>query len=539
MAQIKYNGQTIPSPTPFIRKTVENVFYGGRWASRDNIIIEGQITGCNSGALFDGQDDLLEIFSTGFRPLVVSDTGSTVVYEALHTEILSVNFQQSNYVGILPYTIQLACYPEATFSGFFGVLEPEDVWTFKESENQIIEVEHRVSAEGFNTGIVSNALANAIAFVATKTGYANAPTGHCQFITGLSDEIIVSVREEVDRLNGKYAIVETYNVDAAMDGSGIVRYTVDISSGLEGFINVGVQGDVRGGIASDITGVRNRYNEFDFHNIASTYYTGATEHVNNPLNETPLSSGVTESPFQNRLSFNLKFDNNPSGMINLDYTAQISSEEDVATIAINGNLHGRGDLGTRWIKVQEEFDSLNVYDLAVQDYNIYKDGEDVYEVNPIYISSGSSFNKFNGTINFNVSFNDVDQPPEGLDAFDYTIAVTPPVRKIQATPTLASFNYPNNYSVLDMGTYNRARMTINGSATISDVTTIAEGKQIVINEVNKLFLKHGKKKSVIELQNVSYSPEFGRKLGFNFEWSFDGDVVNTENAYDRVLNLKV
>ncbi len=51
--------------------------------------------------------------------------------------IRNIEFVQSNYFGLLPYSINIEAYPRDLTSGAYGVLEPENYCEFNETEKKL------------------------------------------------------------------------------------------------------------------------------------------------------------------------------------------------------------------------------------------------------------------------------------------------------------------------------------------------------------------------------------------------------------------
>jgi hypothetical protein len=72
---ITYNNQVIPSPTPLVTLSTDNIYYNQYWGKTDQIILEGQISGSNGcspfSGIISGQNNLLNIFNKNFGNLEI------------------------------------------------------------------------------------------------------------------------------------------------------------------------------------------------------------------------------------------------------------------------------------------------------------------------------------------------------------------------------------------------------------------------------------------------------------------------------------
>jgi len=531
---ITYNGKSLPNPLPLVSRDETAINYGAKWGTQYKYTLDGSLINCTGyDALVNQQAQILNIFNVDFKPLLISDDG--VSENAPICFVNTIDFGTSDYLYNVPYTITLSTYP----SDFFevnGVLDPQDEWEFQESEDQKTNLTHTVSARGFNTSVnETNALKNAIGFVQQKTGLSSQPS--TQFITGAGDFLLEFQSENIDRLNGVYSISERYSQDQTTAGMS-KRYAVDIASGLQGFITVGINGSIDGGIDADLNDLRNEYHGFDIFSVASGIYTGAT--TNNDLNINPLSSGVSEDPYNKIVTFDIKYDNNPDPIVNVRYNVGVEEGETSTIVNVDGEVVGRGDLTNRWQEVQSYYyTGLDVFNLAKEGY--YWHGG-TYGVNPHPLSSGVTFDEYKGAASFRVSFDDRLQPPAYFSKFDYTVSYLPAFRQVRTfglyakTASWAAHGSSEHYFT-DLGYYNKVEMSINGTATLENILPVESGVLLINNEIEKTFLFFGNRGSTQTKRDISFKPPFGQQFTFNYGWVFDGAPVNGTDDYGLILNL--
>lgn len=525
MTIIKYNGQNLPHPLPVVSREEGIAFVGERWAIRETYRLNGQIIGCDGfQALLNSGLSIVNLFNKDFQDFVVEENSIEIVRKS-GVIVESISFENSNYAGAVPYTVVLSCYP-SLLQNVFGVLEPVDEWTFDEQQNGIVRINHNVGATAYGN------FQNAINFVQARTGYQQRPAP--QFLNLTGNFVLEAQEETIDRFNGSYNIAETYLVDSRSSGL-ISRYTFSLESGLEGFISVAAQGNVDGGLNTSIVDLRNTYNNLGIVSKIQNYYNLATDL--NDLNTTPLNSGIVEDTFNKKLSFNLNFDNNPDPIVSLDRTVSISSGDETTRVSVNGRIFGRGEQASRWSKVQAYFNTVNIYGMAQSGYNYYGGS---YTVNPRPLSSGTVINQFSSDISFNVEFDDRDAPPFGFLQFNPEVSFTPAVRKIVARQLAAHENPDESFYVVDLGFYPKVRMTIRGGAILNENIPISVGKNLLIDEITRLFYLYAGENSVLEAKEISSNPDFGREFSFNFSWIMDNEKkVNYEPRFDIVADLNI
>jgi hypothetical protein len=532
MTLLYYNNAPILSgqPTPLVRKESSFIRYGERWAAKSNITLKGQITGCTFADLISNQTRLVQNLSKDFQSFEIIENGE-VVYTKPYSIIRDIRFSDSSYSYILDYQVNLDCYEENLFSGVFGVLDPNDEWSFEETNDGLVNVTHSISARGFNTSSgISNALNNAKDFVLNRTGLSNIVTPYFTY-TGVSfNPCLKSLSEKIDRFNGNYSVTETYVADKYFGLDGVLRYTVNFECNQEGLTRVSVQGNVDGcGMYSDISGIRTRYSLFDKYEAANEVYENTTN--SGTLNPLYITSGITEDIYLKRLTFNISFDNSTGDSTYLDYGVNIQSGENgIITVGFDGQIKGRGNAKERWQNVQGFYSGLNPYEYAVQAYN---DFSGAYELNLEPISSGVTYNKFNSQIDVSATWNDSDTP-DGFTDFNYTLNYTPSLQKVSSTPLIDACN--KEYYVVDLGFASRASFSIDGNGNIDcsnkPSLAVASVKQLA----NQYFGSECPKiRAVLEENNISTGIN---SISFRFGWSAESPN-KLSNNYSSVENLKL
>lgn len=525
MTNITYNNQNLPSPLPLVGKQDSVVFVGERWAIKEVFTLQGKLVSCDGyQALLNSGKALLNIFNKSFQDFVIQENAAEIIRRS-GVFIENVSFDNSNYVGALPYTVTLSCYPHS-IQQVFGILDPVDSWNYTENKDGSIQINHNVGARSYRD------LNTAIDFVRNRTGSLNyaAP----QFINLTGSFVLNSQEETLNRLQGIYNVQETYVMDNKSSGL-LSRYTFNLSSGLEGFIQASLEGTVNGGLNSTLNDLRNRYNTLNINQKISGLYSQATDL--NDLNLTPLTSGITEDRLNKKLTFNLTYDNNPNSITTVDWNTNISSGDDTLQVSVNGRVYGRGEQINRWNRIRTHFAATDIYALAQSGYN-YFGGNRV--LNPKPLTSGTSLNQFASEISFNVSFNDRDQPPFGFSKFNYAVNITPSLRKI-IPKQIAAYDNPNeSFYIVDLNFYSRPRVQIQGTAILEENVSITYGKDLLLAEINRLFYEYVGPNATLENKQITFNPNFGRELSFDFAWICDSvKKVNYEPRFDVVGDLEL
>ena len=118
-------------PTPFV--TMEQQMlneHSGRWGRIDNITINGVISGDAFSELSGAQTGVINAFSSDFKSLSIEQDGVYIVTKEF-VKVNSISFEDSNYKGVLDFSIELECYNELMHNEFFGITDPENKTSIK------------------------------------------------------------------------------------------------------------------------------------------------------------------------------------------------------------------------------------------------------------------------------------------------------------------------------------------------------------------------------------------------------------------------
>lgn len=533
-----YNNQDAfyPFPAPFVGLEQNNIKYGELWGAEDSFTLEGVITGCHFEDIYSGQKKLLNNWNKSYQNLEIwqyQDAGSGLVYKSSFVEIDSIVFQSEKYVGILPYTINLRCYPSGYFSGEYGVLEPTDEWNFGEQDNASARITHSVGCRAFNTSNGdNNSLERAKNWVLNKRGInsISIPLFIENFSTG--NLCLISTSENIDRFNGTYSIIDTYSSDLARTGYGVLRYTTDFQSG-DNFIRVNLNGNIQG-CGQSITGVRQVFAQLDKYQTAAISYEKIF--AKNDLNPIPLNFGVSEDPLNSNLNFNYSFNNDNSPESLFDYDITLNSGNFI-TASIGGIITSRGgDVKSKLEKSKAYASGVALFELTASVYNDFFSNHTSIPLNARARTSGISINEFNGTVSLNATFNN-KPTPDCLDSFEYTLNFLPSLRKFDSKGTV---NGGGIYSVVDLGYSNRATLSVNGNAVVSETCTAASGLEIVRNEINSLLSQYTSNNNVtLDSSQISFAKTNNKVIGIDCSWSFDtANQVISGELYNKIHTLR-
>jgi hypothetical protein len=512
-------------PTPLVSRKDDFVRYGKRWATVEGLSLEGMLTGCFSFAeMLQRQSQLLSGFSKNFQELRVEEAGQ-VVYSQDVVFVKGISFPESNYSYMLPFSIELQGYPSGFFSGFYGVLDPQNVFSFSQQGDDIVSISHTVSAKGFNTSSSqTDALQNAINFCESYSGLNGLVAPNFISSGNISNSVLKTISQNVDRLNATCSISETWDYDPILGGEGLLRYVSSFNSGAEeGVVKTDLAGSLVGGHNVDLGTLRTRMAALNFYEMASGHY---SQLFNGTLNSKELSVNIEENPLSNAIDFTYSFDDDPRPNPYFDDSFSMNlneiNAEKTASIEVafkwRGNCRCNNEAG--WNELKSYADSFNYFQLASERNEYYNSGT-FLKVNPI--SSGVSQDKNQCQLTVSVEFENLDLaliPPHPLHSFDYSIQVKPALPQYSAKPTICK----GHYSIFNLNYNNRATYTINGNSLVQKCESLASGEVVTKCMIEQIASRFVSGQDIV-LTSQSFDKNVGEdNRGFSFSYSWTAKV---------------
>jgi len=490
--EVKYNNESPwGSETPFVIKTTEPIYYGGKWGQVSNFTLNGTITsGLASGQSQFVEDHIIDTFSKNLKEFSYSDTSGPLFNGIAIVE--SVDFDRQRWGGLATYAVRLKVFESDYFSGQ-GVLEPVDEYSYTEETNGTISITHSISAKGFVT--TSDALDNAKTWVHSRSGYNYTPIS----ASGCSHPSLIKVTENINRLDASYGIQENYICDTGAIEGIYSRFNTEIISGINNeFVEVNVRSETRGHKTGNMSDLR------DFVPSLATMYSEATTQFEQAgfggtLNNAALTDNVDEEQSQKLIRRNASFNNNIfhgmvygdidgtwSGALSsynnvyFDYKVSVKTDQvtNVSTISIDGDFKTKGgDFYQKSGYIDAYINAIKnaaiepmgltgfLYHLASGNY--YRIGG-TYEINPLPKNWVLTKNELQGTASLSAEFSDADFKP-GYTEASYDINVSSPIPYRQAHGSfsrsdnrLQNADKTNGYwNVQDLGINTREKVDIN------------------------------------------------------------------------------
>lgn len=524
--KILYNNVDLFSgiaPTPFISVNQDFINFNTGWNQITKISMEGQLTGRFLGALSyyeltSGFNLLLNRLNNNYGSLVISENSENL-FSGSNVIIDSISTDESDWYGVLPFTVNFEVYETGLFTNYYGVVDPQENIDFSEENGLITNLTHTVSARGLKTGS-NNAITSAKNWVKTRINNYNKIVP-IMLRTGRGSQFLLnSIRESVNRFNGAYQWQGNYVKSNFIESptNGILNYSLDLSSGIEdGLVNVNLQGSLRN---NNINTLRSSYSNYNFYNIANEA-SQKTFGVN--LNTEPINQSINEEPDNNILNFNLSYNSDLTSNIINNYTVNIDTDsiKNISTVNLNAKIYGRyGDVKSRWDLVKKYYDTnFDPFTLANIEYKKDKSRE----LYPNTITESTIFNEYNAEIDYNGSWSN-KKVKYSLDLLQFTSSISyTPAINIYSTAT--SITKQREHNIYKLGTANRSLLDINISATVKYNKNINIGINEVNTELNRIkniykittnFLLIDRK----ETKNISTNT-----YSINEKYSYEGGIL--------------
>lgn len=518
MVKVFYNGIDVFSglaPTPFVGVEDEFINYRDRFGAIKNITLQGSLTGkCKDmNYLVSAQNTLLNRFGTDYKIFEIKEN-NIPVYSYNYVKVNSISFEESKYMELLPFTINLSVYPNNLFTGIYGIIEPKNNITYTESQDGTISVKRNVSAKGINTNsTVNNALSNAISYVQSITG-SNMITP-AFIVSPLTTLLPRNISETVNRMDGTYSVDIDYIYRTNATASTVLSYTVDINYDEEkGIYNVSFKGNITAPIGYLFSNLRSEFQSLK-ESIFSLTFAKFTEVTNEQyLNSLPLNFNISENELDNSIEFSYSYDNDPY-ITKFDYSPSFTYDytKDLYEVTIDGKLTTRGSQSEKNAILENALSQINIDTLA---QNFYNTNTNISLSAPLNLNKKSFQIKRNKTqpeISVSATYDNTPIPPSSLKTFKYSISVD---RSFYIHNPIQFLNGDNGAFKLNF--YKRGSISIKGSATATNANLTNTVRSHALSLLNLHASYIGAKNRIRTEDNVTQSLQSNEQ---GFQYSFE------------------
>ncbi len=380
---IYYNNKDIfkdIAPTPFVSISQDYINLGNKINQITNLTLEGQITGVpyTFAKIYSSTNSLINDLKNNYKELKIVENGAEI-YKASIAVVNSINFSEDRWYGILPFNIEFTIYNSGLFQESYGVVDPQENYSFEEQDGDFLTFTHTLSAQGIKTEN-ANAIQNAKSWVNSRKNQINKISPI--FAKNNSKNFLLqTISEEIDRFNGKYNYTAIYkkNINPENPNNSFLEYTVEANSGInDGFVIGNINGKLYG---NSINVLKQDYNNINLYNLCNNL-TNNIFSIN--LNNKAINQSVEELANENILNFSSAYNNDFLPNIVNDYTVTTTNDpiRCIAESEISAKIFGRyGDSASKWPEVLNFYQTqFFPYSLLIAEYN--KDiGQNVAQLN--------------------------------------------------------------------------------------------------------------------------------------------------------------
>lgn len=581
---IKYNNKRVPAsgcgPTPYLSLTDEVITHGNRWGISQRIVLNGLITGNSFNDLYTAQTGLVDIFSSSYKILkVLEGADDTIVTDEVAAfsgcSVQNISFDNAPYNKVVSYSVELLSYPSGLtgfFSGNYGILEPKDEINISPGNDGVGTVTHSVSAKGFVINTIDDAIDNVKTYVDSRTGVSrilSLPLATSIDSAGSFAPVLVSISENLDRLNLTYSIEETYKFKTTTGDSesaqkysfnnyNLVSYSTSLTSGAgDDFVTASIQGEIKAGITGAtgdalISSLINELSGLNPYAIISGKYGSPN---NFKFCTDPIEVSINEDRKARKINFNISYDNlefynSDNDQIVFDgcyLDATISHNIDdlsfIDTLEIKGEVKSRGSVFNKYEKSLNYITQLftagvsasapRLYTLVNSYYSAYYGGSPKFTLNSEPVSVQVDANPLLGTVSLSVSYDNKDRFL-GLSVSDYSIEYTP-------TNTVFTYGFSCNNSLrhiaVDMNVLKREKTAINLSLSKPSTSenSLLTDKDTLMTSFKENFIK-----PLLELKNRSsldtMQEESSNVSVSNSNFNSSNSDIQTTNKFGSVVS---
>ena len=495
---------------PYVSKSIKPIFNGGYERTETQYTFNGQLTGTNFSTLKGKVDTLFSNFSSAFYTTITVDSDTCD-----NCQLDSITIDGSNYVGIVPYTVQVTCN-NTTNGVASNVKNISRELSYQETEDQQLQISHRISADGIRTAGTNNALSNARTFV---NSFKESISDYGPYWNGVSlgTPTLINQKETINPIEGNVSLEENYLVGTDAGSSPVLRYNININSGVEdGNANVTIDGNIIGGKTYTFSDLKSRLGGISTANlplglsIGSLRVNGESYDYNEDVNTLTFSRSFTTDQridvngiFK---TFSINIDSDFIEQINrFDYKTETKPQTNLTFATVKTSFNTIKDGLSKITNLLNQTTFLNT---IVDKPKLH------------LISDSLTIDENNATISSSQSYDDTNSRDGDLINLDYTIKISPGLEQ----DSFSAILYTADYYIENLKYKKRYVLGINGSALI-DVSKKSidsfDSSSIVAfaNKIRNDYFKNSKDMILIK-SNISVNKQTA-SCSFDVEYSAD------------------
>lgn len=493
---------------PYVSKSIKPIFNGGYERTETQYTFNGQLTGPNFATLKGKVDTLFNNFSSAFYTTITVDSDTCD-----NCQLDSITIDGSNYVGIVPYTVQVTCN-NTTNGVASNVKNISRELSYQETEDQQLQISHRISADGIKTSGINNALSNARTFV---NSFKESISDYGPYWNGISlgNPTLINQKETINPIEGNVSLEENYLVGTDAASSPVLRYNININSGVEdGNVNMTIDGNIIGGKTYTFNDLKSRLGGISTANlplglnIGNLRVNGENYDYNEDVNTLTFSRSYTSDKridangiFQ---SFSINIDSDFIEQINrFDYKVEAKPQTNLTFATVKTSFNTIKD-GLN--KITNLLTQTTFLDSIVDKPKLH------------LISDSLTIDENNATISSSQSFDDTNSRDGDLINLDYTVKISPGLQQYSFSAILDTADY----YIEDLKYKKRYVLGINGSALIdtSKKSIDSFDSSSIVNTANRIRNDYFKNSTdmILIKSNISVNKETA-SCSFDIEYS--------------------
>ena len=533
---IFYDGADLFSgigPTPLISRNFEPVRYGVGFVAKETFTLNGLITGdmhldnfCENSyvQLINKSNTLFNRLSKDFKEFEIKQNGDSL-FKKNFAKITSFELDEDKTTIIKPYSITFETFDERYFFESFGVLDQSDEIQYSEGKDGQISISHSVSAVGFKTSI--SPLQNAINYVAEKCVLGDEiATSKIARNGAIQKPVLISIEEQVDRLQSSYSLVKKYVCDSKAPNSGcVLNFSVETSYDEQsGIYSTSLSGSIQGGLDEDndnltnMEKIREAFSKLDLYNLTNSFF---TKKYSLSLNPNMLNFKLDENEVELSLSFSCSFDSDvtaSSVYMDADYSISYDDISELHEISTTINIKGKNSQKNKWGELKTFYETLNVRGLCQKE--LLNEGGGPLQLYPK--SYNLSFDERNCVITVSASFAEVNPRSvwKNFKNLDFNIDATFSKNIILAVQTVY-----DGAKVIGINSKTRPQVSINGSLNPNKVCQQSELYSEIKDMSISMIKKYIKKSGQIFIEDIKITRDISSAQTYNFNVtvSFEAD----------------